>query len=657
MSAHVTIDSPDTWPAKCFAGPKPFCDLVMKGGVTSGVVYPFAICRIAAEYVIRNIGGTSVGAIAAAITAAAEYRRRGPDGTGDGYVELAKLPAFLARDGNLVALFAADEDMAPYLDVALAFVQDDPAGKPLPPTTKFVNAAKTVFRSAWPTLCLTFVLTTLLDPLTWLLILRSRDFAKLVDWAFGIFDVAVGLAAVVLAALLIVKTWLLRGLKATGENGFGWAHGHTPANGTPPPVPRLIDWLAQYVQRAAGLPETAPLTFGDLKRAGRSVDEPRTLDDEDAIQFRVVTTCLTLNRPFELPFDMEDACNVVPGDTVNDESARGEPRPPFYFKPDELGMYFPAEVMAYLQTEAVSPRHATQPAYRRFPAESDLPVVLAARMSMSFPILFTAVKLYAPDRDGSMRALWFSDGGLTRNMPIRFFDAPLPRWPTFAIDLLGSDPAKKTHHLHQNPGDYFIEGDIDPGDIEPWDRLDKSVVAFIGAIIETARTWQDRLLGHMPGYSDRTVGIRLHDNEGGVRLTMPPPVIAALTDRGNRAGALLMGRFAGPGRPGWLGQRWTRYRNVMTSFADWLRAFERGYRYHDPTLPSPPPPSASYPQQVSTTTAPVPYSHAAPFASADDAKQAQTDTFTVDALRGNWTTDFDRGAAEPAPRLRSSPRF
>ena len=36
-----------------------FCDLVMKGGITSGVVYPPAICALAKEYRFKNIGGTS----------------------------------------------------------------------------------------------------------------------------------------------------------------------------------------------------------------------------------------------------------------------------------------------------------------------------------------------------------------------------------------------------------------------------------------------------------------------------------------------------------------------------------------------------------------------------------------------------------------------
>lgn len=68
-----------------------FCDLVMKGGLTSGIVYPKAIARLAQRYRFRSIGGTSAGAIAAAITAAAEYNRR-KNHTRAGFEMLAGLP-------------------------------------------------------------------------------------------------------------------------------------------------------------------------------------------------------------------------------------------------------------------------------------------------------------------------------------------------------------------------------------------------------------------------------------------------------------------------------------------------------------------------------------------------------------------------------------
>ena len=58
--------------ASDFGYPDKQCDVVMKGGVASGLVYPFAILELAMVYGFRSIGGTSAGGIAAALTAAAE---------------------------------------------------------------------------------------------------------------------------------------------------------------------------------------------------------------------------------------------------------------------------------------------------------------------------------------------------------------------------------------------------------------------------------------------------------------------------------------------------------------------------------------------------------------------------------------------------------
>ena len=56
-------------------------DLTMEGGTTSGVVYPLAVCELATNFRFRNVGGASAGAIAAALTAAAELGRSS-DGAG-----------------------------------------------------------------------------------------------------------------------------------------------------------------------------------------------------------------------------------------------------------------------------------------------------------------------------------------------------------------------------------------------------------------------------------------------------------------------------------------------------------------------------------------------------------------------------------------------
>ncbi|MCW3156529.1 patatin-like phospholipase family protein [Micropruina sonneratiae] len=50
-------------------------DVTMKGGTTSGVIYPLALCELARQFRFRNLGGASAGAIAAALAAAAELGR------------------------------------------------------------------------------------------------------------------------------------------------------------------------------------------------------------------------------------------------------------------------------------------------------------------------------------------------------------------------------------------------------------------------------------------------------------------------------------------------------------------------------------------------------------------------------------------------------
>src|SRR6185312_12389289 len=77
------------------------CDVIMKGGVTSGIVYPTAICELAKTYRFKNIGGTSAGAIAAAIAAAAEYQRTSTQAkpSEHGFNELKALPSTLGKLG------------------------------------------------------------------------------------------------------------------------------------------------------------------------------------------------------------------------------------------------------------------------------------------------------------------------------------------------------------------------------------------------------------------------------------------------------------------------------------------------------------------------------------------------------------------------------
>ncbi|NJR66798.1 MAG: hypothetical protein HC772_18180 [Leptolyngbyaceae cyanobacterium CRU_2_3] len=95
-----------------FSHPERECDLVMKGGITSGIVYPRIVLKLAGEgkYRFRNVGGTSAGAIAAAVMAAAEFGRE----TG-GFPRFHELSQKLAEPGFLFNLFQPSPSLKPLM--------------------------------------------------------------------------------------------------------------------------------------------------------------------------------------------------------------------------------------------------------------------------------------------------------------------------------------------------------------------------------------------------------------------------------------------------------------------------------------------------------------------------------------------------------------
>jgi predicted acylesterase/phospholipase RssA len=98
-----------------------YCDLVMKGGIASGVVYPLAICELAKKYQFKSIGGTSAGAIAAAAAAAAEYGRQHKQGSG--FVGMSEVPSFLGK--NLSGLFQATPNTEPLFQLFLKILSTE----------------------------------------------------------------------------------------------------------------------------------------------------------------------------------------------------------------------------------------------------------------------------------------------------------------------------------------------------------------------------------------------------------------------------------------------------------------------------------------------------------------------------------------------------
>jgi hypothetical protein len=98
------------------------CDLVMKGGITSGVAYGGVLIALGRAFRLRNVGGTSAGAIGAAIAAAAEYRRQ--TGGPTSFADILQRPVYeLATPGFMAGLVQPAPAGRPALRAGLALLR------------------------------------------------------------------------------------------------------------------------------------------------------------------------------------------------------------------------------------------------------------------------------------------------------------------------------------------------------------------------------------------------------------------------------------------------------------------------------------------------------------------------------------------------------
>lgn len=399
------------------------CDIVMKGGVTSGVVYPAAVVALAKTYRFRNIGGTSAGAIASVVTAAAEYSRR--TGNGTGFTGLEALPAWLASQGHLPDLFRPNKTTRAAFSFLMRLLAS-PQGE-----NKFFAALVSLFASYRVISILSAVPGALL---VWLGITYGHG------WI-----VAIG-AALLLAVPVGLPSYLLFRCVANSlpDNLYGLCTGLSDTD--PNDTTVLTSWLADLIDVVAGVDKRPePLTFGDLWSAGGEVAHaasPRPASQQDAdqrdaeleartINLEMMTTNITHGRPYRFPFETKI----------------------FYFDPSEFQKLFPSRIVDWMVAKTRGPEDPDEAARMRsalpllpLPEAADIPIVVAARMSLSFPFLLSAVPLHAVDwgdpknqqhrTSPKFEPCWFSDGGLSSNFPnsvVRFADSkPANVWNRLA---------------------------------------------------------------------------------------------------------------------------------------------------------------------------------------------------------------------------------
>lgn len=484
------------------------CDVVMKGGITSGVVYPPAVRALAQRYEFRSIGGASAGAIAAVLAAAAEYGDRQDRG---GYEELDRVVEDLGRPGFLRGLFQPSPGTRAGFELALRLAQP---GRSV--GSRVADVLGRGLTAAWWASV----------PVLGLAVLVVWAFAgaagsrRAVGLAVGVLLSVVALAAAAATGVVVLARRFGRGLEG---NGFGICSGISQPGST---GPAFSDWLHERIQACAGRgPDEAPVTFRDLREApGRPID------------LRLVTTDLSHGRPVILPL---------------------EPRT-YLFRREDLRRVLPEPAVSWLWAHAEHPawlEHATEedPASFRYLPSDDLPVLLAARLSLSFPVLISAVRLWSYDAlGGGLLETWFSDGGISSNFPIHFFDAFLPGHPTFGLDLAPGAAAE---------GVPDVSMPSRPTEQRPprW-RGVSTVVGFLRQIADVMQNWRDSMQSEIPGFRDRICRIRVGPGEGGLNVNMDRAAIGSLLRKGTEAGQTIVRTFDARH---WENHRFTRYLTSM----------------------------------------------------------------------------------------------
>jgi predicted acylesterase/phospholipase RssA len=621
----------------------PLCDLVMKGGITSGVVYPELAYQLSRHYRFKNIGGTSAGAIAAGACAAAEYGRQ--HGHATAFDQLKRLPTDLGepvKPGNhsrLLSLFQPHPSLRPHFGVLLSALNQ--AARPAVVGMLMRMLANHLLAVAAVLIFSAALLSPLLappasGPVAFALALAALAVAGLaVHWATLYADsppqlafaaiwmatlVACGLVAFVgvslgwrlvfvtlsvaggalitwaLLAGVVALRFLVTLVRGLHQNGYGLCSGRTmedPANAGAA-LPGLTDWLTTYFDDLAGVSgQDHPLTFGDLW-GGADRHAP------DAVNLEVMTSAVSQQMIYGIPFR----------DGV----------PTLYYEPAELQRLFPARVTEWIgrladeaekaegkgmradggEAAGATIRNAHGRVLRPFPRGADLPVVVAVRMSLSFPLLLSAIPLYAVDftlkanqeEAARVRAavaageaaqallsatrIWFSDGGIGSNMPLHMFDALLPGHPTFAVNLKAEhpdNPITEPETGENEGGRIFLSKDNRSGAQRHWapqkdDEALGGLLGFLCGIVNTMQNWRDEIQFPYPGFKDRIVQISLRATEGGLNLDMPEPVIGALGEAGGMAAQRLIDRFHPEGAEagaGWANHRSVRLRTFLGS--------------------------------------------------------------------------------------------
>jgi hypothetical protein len=555
------------------ADERPPCSVVLEGGVTSAVIYASLLARLSGDYTFHHLGGASSGAVAAAAAAAAEFaRQKAPGQPTASFDLLGKFPDTLAEVDDLgrttlFKLFQPAPKALASFRVAMAAL-DRKGGDGLKASAARVGMAL-VAKFPLPAFLLALpVVGMAWSAAAWLsshLACGAGLGSALLcatGWVLAVLPTAI-------AAMFVLAVWaLLATVRALRDNHWGLCNGMTEAGFD---RPALTPTLHGFFQSLAGKPH-GPLTFGDLWWGPQPGDgSQREEHATRRIDLQIITSAVSLARPVRLPGE--------PG---------ADPLGEFFYDPQEWSALFPPDVMQHLKTHArrATLVHDDGRVLFALPEPKQWPVLMAARFSLSFPLLLSALPMYiavprrailragaaATSRTFEARKVYFSDGGITSNCPVHLFDAPLPRFPTFGINLYRQPPNSDTSVLRSDTRDPELEASA-TRDAARW----TTPLPFLLAIFSTMFGWRDSLQRSLPGYRERIVHIGVSPEAGGLHLAMTPKTIQILGKLGIEAAEKLRDDFSRPRTAGeanaWERHRWTRARTTLSALRAYLAAF------------------------------------------------------------------------------------
>lgn len=667
------------------------CSIVLEGGVTSAVVYASLLARLSRSYTFHRLGGASSGAVAAAAAAAAEFGRlqppEPPDAPSSGpadapppepadappldpagtpspeaaasrppFDQLGDFPAVLAAvDGRdrtaLLRLFQPPPGAARAgFGVAIAALDRQGGGAPKDAAVRVGVALVRHFPVA------ALLAAALVGAAGWLaagwwqhrygcgLVIDQLVICAL-GWFASVLPTAAA-AGVGLAAWAVFAT-----ARALGANHWGLCSG-MDAEGFDRPAltPTLYGLFQSLAGRSLAQP---PLTFGELWQGApadpRQPAAPPKTSDKRRIDLQIISTAVNMARPVRLPGD--------PGDPADPDA---HPLRSFFYDPAEWAGLFPAPVLQHLRAHArpATLTHDDGRTLIALPAPAHWPVLMAARFSLSFPLLLSAVPMYVAvrrrvvPRGGAVggpppfeaRKVYFSDGGITSNCPVHLFDVALPASPTFGVNLLARPGGSGVHISRSDARDPEVEAAA-TRDAAAW----TSPLPFGVAIVRSMMNWRDSLQRSLPGYRERMVHVGLPPEAGGLNLAMTPDTIRLLGRVGGEAAERLERDFSVPRHAGeanaWERHRWTRMRTTLSALRAYTALFADRLATGDPDY-----------LRLPHTGAPV----RDPFQS-EAARQQALDLMrgTHELMRTLEATAprdaLDRNAPQPQPTLHLSP--